>query len=179
MKSLLLLLFLSPFLTNGQSSTGLTPDLRKNIDKRIEDAAQVKRNQLTALKLSMLEIDFTLDTFRIEQYLIEYIRLDNSDYGMSNAGYEAAKQYDNLLNKYYKKLLATLNTEDKNILTNAQKTWLAFRDSEAKLIGTISKEEYAGGGTMQRLTESSEFLEMVRSRTVSLYNHLTRATQAD
>ena len=78
---------------------------------------------------------------------------------MRDAGYEAATLYDSLLNKYYKKFLAVLKGEDKKNLLQAQKSWLAFRDNETKLVETISKDQYSGGGTMQQLTESSEYLD--------------------
>jgi uncharacterized protein YecT (DUF1311 family) len=107
----------------------------------------------------------------------EYIELDFSDFGMRDAGYKTAKLYDSLLNKYYKNLSTTLQGEDKKVLIQAQKAWITFRDSEFKLVETISKDEYSGGGTMQQLTEASEYLDLIKSRTIAIFDHYIRATQ--
>ncbi len=98
---------------------------------------------------------------------------------MNQACYDAAKQYDLLLNKYYRKLSAVLKGEDKKILISARKSWLAFRDAEIRFVEVVSKEEYSGGGTVQALTESSYYLELIKSRTVGLFDHYVRATRSD
>jgi uncharacterized protein YecT (DUF1311 family) len=108
----------------------------------------------------------------------KWVGLDYRDFGMRDAGYATANLYDSLLNKYYKKLLAVLKGEDKKTLLQAQKAWLSYRDSETKLVGTISKDEYSGGGTMQGLTEASEYLNLIKSRTITLFEHYVRATQS-
>jgi uncharacterized protein YecT (DUF1311 family) len=95
---------------------------------------------------------------------------------MTTAGYEAAKAYDSLLNKYYKKLLSKLKPVDKTTLTQAQKAWIAFRDTEEKLIATVSKDEYSGGGTVQQLIDTSQYLELIKQRALQIFDHLDRIT---
>ena len=73
--------------------------------------------------------------------------------------------------------MVVLKGDDKKALLQAQKAWLAFRDGETKLVETLSKVEYSGGGTMQQLTEASEYLNLVRNRTIRLFEHYLRATQ--
>lgn len=102
---------------------------------------------------------------------------DYSTAGMSDASYYAAHQYDSLLNKYYKRLLSVLKGADKAVLIKAQKAWLAFRDSEMKLVDTMSKEEYSGGGTVQQLTDASIYLAFIKNRVVTLFDHYSRTFQ--
>ena len=96
---------------------------------------------------------------------------------MRTACFDAAYKYDSLLNKYYKKLLFVLMSEDKKILLNAQKAWIAFRENEIKLIETISKDEYSGGGTLQLLIDSSSYLDLIRNRAIEIFKYLQKATQ--
>lgn len=94
-------------------------------------------------------IAFTLDTCRIERIASEQMKIDFSTVGMSNAVNELNRQYDQLLNTYYQKLLAKLKDSDKELLKQAQRNWIQFRESELKLINLLSEEKYSGGGTIQ------------------------------
>jgi len=121
--------------------------------------------------------EFAVDTFKIERFMTEWMELDYRDFGMRDAIYEGARLYDSLLNKYYKKLLAVLKKEDKTKLIQAQKAWLNFRDNETKLVYTLGKPEYSGGGTIQQLTEVSSYLDMVKSRAYTLFGHFVATIQ--
>jgi uncharacterized protein YecT (DUF1311 family) len=176
MAAMLLLRFTS-YAQDIKYPVEVTEAIEKKIRQEIvQEAAQLKA-KLTKKKESALAIEFALDTFRIENYQGKYINYDYSTAAMTNVTYNLADAYDSLLNKYYKKLLAILKPADKAILINAQKSWISFRDNEWKLIGTISKDEYSGGGTMQQTINASERVNMIRARTVAVYNHLERATQ--
>jgi hypothetical protein len=35
----------------------------------------------------------------------------------------------------------------------------------------------SGGGTMQQLTESSMYMDLIKNRTIAIFEHYTRATQ--
>lgn len=156
-----------------------TAELEKKIKQEIDIEIPKIEQQLRKTNTNLAIIEFTLDTLRIEMLMDKRLKSAYSDFGMRDIAYGTAKLYDSLLNKYYKKLLARLQPEDKKVLVKAQKNWIAFRDSESDLISTISKDQYSGGGTMQQLTEASEYLEMVKTRTVAIFNHLARATQID
>ncbi|WP_301928965.1 lysozyme inhibitor LprI family protein [Ferruginibacter sp.] len=162
-------------ITAAQSKT--TAELEKKIKQEVEKEIPKLEQRLKASKFNIVQIEFTLDTFRIELLFEKHLASNFADFSMADATYETAKLYDSLLNKYYKKLLAALKGDDKKVLMQAQKNWIAFRDSEFSLVETISKEAYAGGGTMQQLTESSAYLNLVKSRTVAIFEHFTRATQ--
>lgn len=156
----------------------VTPKLQKKLMEDIEKEVPKLKQQLQKNKENDTHIEFTIDTFRVERLMAKWVAMDYSDFGMRDAGYEAAQRYDILLNKYYKKLASVLQGEDQKALVQAQKAWLAFRDSETKLIETISKDEYSGGGTMQQLTEASDYLNLVKNRTIVLFEHYVRATQS-
>lgn len=183
MKHLLLIIGifcqLASFSQELKDPVEVTPELQKKLKLEVEKDVPQLRQRLEKAKQNAVHIEFALDTFRIERFIDKWLELDYRDFGMSEAAYTGAELYDGLLNKYFRKLLTVLKEEDKKTLQQAQRAWLAFRDSETKLVGTISKEEYAGGGTMQRLTESSMYLDRVRRRTIELFDHYVRATQSE
>jgi uncharacterized protein YecT (DUF1311 family) len=155
----------------------LTREVEMKLNASIAKEASAYAKKLSDSNIDKELIEFSIDTFKVERFMAECLSLEMSDFGMSEIAYKGAKQYDSLLNKYYKKLLTTLKDDDKKVLTNAQKSWLSFRDNEFKLIELISNDEYSGGGTMQNLTESSEYLNLVKARTIAIFEHWQRATQ--
>ena len=173
-------LLLFQTVTFSQSESGpveVTAGIEKKIKQEIEKEVALLKTNLTNKRQSSTSIEFALDTFRIEKYQEKYIEYDWTTAGMRQATYDAASKYDSLLNKYYKKLLSVLTQKDKVVLVNAQKSWIVFRDNELKLVSTISKDEYSGGGTMQQLIDASEYLDIVSQRTIAIYQHYLRATQ--
>jgi uncharacterized protein YecT (DUF1311 family) len=177
---ILLILIFFQTATFAQTSDGpveVTPVMEKKIRQDIEKAVVPFRQSKKKSGDTDLSIEFAVDTFRIEQYMEKYMDVDYSTAGMRTAVYEGAHQYDSLLNKYYKKLLAVLKPEDKKVLIQAQKAWITYRDSELKLVDVVSKDEYSGGGTVQLLTDASYYLEIIKNRTIEIYEHLSRATQ--
>ena len=157
----------------------VTPVVKKKLKQEIEQQVPAFKKGLEAAQESKAAIEFAVDTFRIERLTGKWMDLDYSDYGMNSANYEAARLYDSLMNKYYKKLLAVLKGDDKKVLVQAQKAWLAFRDSETKLIGMLGKDEYSGGGTIQRLESSSAYLALIERRTLELFHHYERISNSD
>jgi uncharacterized protein YecT (DUF1311 family) len=152
----------------------VTPAIQKTIKADIDKGVLKLKAELKKDETSALQMEFTIDTFRVEKYFELYMKYDYSTAGMVTAGYEAAHSYDSLLNKYYKKLLNKLKPADRSSLIQAQKAWIAFRDAEEKLISTVSKDEYSGGGTIQGLIDSSDYLELIKQRLMEIFNHLDR-----
>jgi uncharacterized protein YecT (DUF1311 family) len=173
-----LLLLFSSFL-NAQSLQGVSPETEKKIKESINKEALDLKERLEKKSENEIQIEFTIDTFKIEREMEEYIKIDYSTYGMKEAVMIATEKYDSILNKYYKKLLTTLKKEDKKILIKAQKAWLTFRDSETDLIEKVSDDIYTGGGTMQGLVNLDEYMALTKNRTIAIFNHYTRATQND
>lgn len=155
----------------------VTPVIQARLKAECEKEGLIFKQKLEQQKTNKAQIEFSVDTFKAERLMSKWIALDYSDPGMREATYAGAREYDILLNKYYKKLLETLKPADKNVLVNAQKNWIGFRDSEVKLVETIGKDEYAGGGTADRLAEASEYLQLVKTRVIAIFDHYARATQ--
>lgn len=158
----------------SQSNDGpveVTLAIEKKINQEISSEAASLKNELTNDKESTTSIEFTLDTFRIERYSEKYMAYDYSTAGMCNATLDAAKKYDSLLNKYYKKLLAVLKNNDKDVLVNAERSWVVFRNNELKLLETLTNDEYSGGGTIQRIIFASEYLDIIKQRALAIYDY--------
>ena len=147
--------------------------------QEIDNDAIKLRQKLTVLDYlsdfeRQLSIDFKIDTFRIERMLQKRMEIDYSTAGIVKATYDAEAEYDKLLNKYYQWLLKKLNDSDKEYLKQSQRNWLQFRDSERKLNAEVSKDEYSGGGTMQRVIVAGEYLDLTQRRVIELYGYLIR-----
>ena len=169
-------------LSHSQVNSGpveVTQEISGKINQEIAKSIGPLKTKMRKLKESEVAIEFASDTFMIEEYQQKYIDYDYSTAGMRNATYDAAYKYDSLLNKYYRKLLIVLKPADKAALINAEKSWLVYRDNELKLISTISKDEYYGGGTLQQLTDASEYLNLIKERAIRIYEYYVRATQSE
>lgn len=140
--------------------------------KKLRDI--LEQNNYTTDLEKQRNVEFPLDTFRIERMLQLRLSTDYSTAGMVNAGSEAEKEYDKLLNKYYQILLNRLKEEDKEILRESQRNWIAFRDSEQKLNRLLTDESYSGGGTIQGVISMSRSLELTKKRVFEIREYLGR-----
>jgi hypothetical protein len=52
-----------------------------------------------------------------------------------------------------------------------------FRDTEAKLIGTMTKELYSGGGTIQSNIATASYSDLVVQRTITIFNYYNALTK--
>lgn len=152
----------------------VTPQMIQQFKKDIEKQVPSVRQKLKNDQLSDDEIEFTLDTFRIERLAAMCMDIDYSTAGMNTAIDELTASYDSLLNKYYTKLLKLLSPEDKKILVAAQRAWIAFRDAEAELIYVMAKDEYSGGGTMQSMIAADKYESIVMKRVIDIFNYYDR-----
>ena len=172
-----LLIFCS-YTAFSQTGPGeLTPALEKKFKAEIEKEVVKLRADLKKSSETDLGIEFAIDTYRLDALLDKFAETEYSTAGICNAEYKVAQMYDSLLNKYYKKLLAVLKGDDKQVLVKTQKAWMAYRDAENELVFIIGKEDYAGGGTMQNMLRASAYREFVKKRTVEIVGHLRSATQ--
>ena len=92
---------------------------------------------------------------------------------------ELADSYDQLMNRYYNKLLNRLDPKDKTILIHAQKNWLAYRDAEKKLIGLLNSDAYTGGGTVYSNIRISQYAALISKRTVEIFNYYNNITKPE
>ena len=156
----------------------ITPQIEKKITAEVNKAAEIFKAQNKDILGSEAQLAFAMDTFKIEHIAQKKMEVNFSTHGMNDATYEATEAYDKLLNKYYNKLLALLKPEDKKTLITAQKAWLTFRNTEQTLIEVISAPQYSGGGTMQSNINTSSYNELIKQRTIQIFNHYDRASTA-
>ena len=175
MKKLLLLLII---LSIGHMSFGqnngpkeITPQILQKLKADIEKQVPIFRQKLSTQYFNTDQIEFSVDTFRIEQLVSKRMQIDYSTVGMNTTIEEMTIWYDKLLNKYYTKLLKRLNTEDKKTLVKAQRSWLTYRDAETELIGTMTKEEYSGGGTIQSTNAVGAYADLIVKRTIEIFKY--------
>ena len=169
---LLIALCLIPSICNSQNITKqITPEVLKKIKYNVELQLPKLKKNLLKKNLTSEEIEFALDTFRIEKIALKRIEIDYSTKGITISTNELTSSYDKLMNKYYLKLMKLLKIEDKKILVKAQKYWLNFRDAEANLLGILTNEAYSGGGTIQSNIRAGSYSLLVVSRTNTLFNY--------
>jgi uncharacterized protein YecT (DUF1311 family) len=173
------------FLTAGMQSARAA-DLREVTDREMKAMRQEIEKEALKLRRELekqeyesdlarqVSIEYQLDAFRIDELQKRRINIDYSTAGMVTATYDAESEYDDLLNKYYQKLLAKLSAGDKAVLKQAQKNWLQFRDSEHELNSLLTKDAYSGGGTIQRTIGADCDLELTKARVKALVDYLLR-----
>lgn len=181
MRKLILLTLLTSFnilsFAQNDGPTEITPQALQKIRAEVEKLIPAYKKSLTEKDFTADEIEFSVDTFRISQIVTKRMDVDYSTIGINITIDEMTSSYDKLMNKYYNKLLKTLKPEDKKVLIIAQKAWLTFRDAEAELIGTMTKEVYSGGGTIQSNIATSAYSDLIVQRTIEIfqyYNNIQR-----
>ena len=118
-----------------------------------------------------LDFNFMLDTSRIEITEEVYLEGELNDFAMRDLSNQAGRSYDELLNKYYKKLSGKLNETNRAVLIRTQKAWIAYRDEELKLFGTIDEASNGGGGTAATIGLASIYRTLTKQRTIDLFNY--------
>lgn len=172
--------FICTILFNGsiiaQSET-LTPQIEQKIKQKVEIAAQKFKIKCKSERggASDEDVEFHVDTFKIQRIVSFSMDYESTTGGMNKIVAEATEKYDKLLNKYYQKLLAVLEGKDKQVLIDAQRAWLKFRDLEMNLVGTLGASKYSGGGTMQSNISVGEYADLVEKRTIAIYQHYMRS----
>ena len=147
----------------------ISPEISKKIEAEVEVQIPKLKLRLSKQELNADEIEFKIDTFRIETIASKRMEIDFSTTGMNITVDESTTSYDKLMNKYYGKLMKLLKPEDKKILITAQKAWLLFRDAELKLIGTMTDDQYSGGGTIQSNIRMGQYSSLVVERTKDIF----------
>ena len=163
------MLFLIINLSFGQNE--ITSQVLQKLNSEIEKQIPPLKLKLSKQQLTSEQIEFSIDTFRIEQLVLKRMDIDYTTLGMNTTVIERTNSYDKLLNKYYNKLIKALNPIDKKTLVSAQKSWLVYRDNEAKLINTMTKEEYSGGGTIQSNIAIGSYSDLIAERAIKIFNY--------
>jgi len=170
--SLSLLVFgIKPALAQFEDPKEITPQILQKIKEDVEKEVKSYSDNLSIDEMSKDQLEFSIDTFKIEHLVSKRMDIDYSTAGMNTTLDERTKAYDVLLNKYYNKILKLLKPEDKKALISAQKSWIAYRDTEMKLIATLTKESYSGGGTIQSSIATGAYSDLVVNRTIELFRY--------
>jgi uncharacterized protein YecT (DUF1311 family) len=146
--------------------------LVRKIDKQMISLRQELDKKYGEDQHKELMIEFAIDTARIERFTSEKMSVDYSTAGMNDAITELNNGYDKLLNKYYKKLISGLEPTDKEILKQAQRNWILYRDSQIKLIRLLSDDKYSGGGSIQTNICSADILSLTKERVIQLFQYI-------
>lgn len=105
------------------------------------------------------------DKHPIDVKLDNCIDEDGSTSGLNMCLTTAAGEWDKELNKYYKLLQTSLSAEQKTVLQDVQRSWIAFKDKEIKLINVT----YGGmDGTMWTYVANRAIMEITRKRALDL-----------
>jgi uncharacterized protein YecT (DUF1311 family) len=158
-----------PLCAQEQPPRQVTPEILAQIKKDVEKEAADYKKTLSSPDYTTAQIEFAIDTFTIEHIVSKRMEYDYSTAGMNMAMDEMTQGYDKLLNKYYNKLLKLLKPADQKVLVAAQKAWIAYRNAEGKLIGTMSKQEYSGGGSIQSNIANGRYADVVVSRAIEIF----------
>lgn len=178
MKYLYCLVLMLPFCASAQWEEPELDSLKKIWTKEITlemNALGIgnneRRNGYSDFSDSLMNI-WERDTFLVERLYARMLDEDMTTAGMVQAAYETLEAYDALMNKYYTILLKKLGKNDREVLREAQRCWIKFRDAERTFNYLTSEDKYSGGGTIQRLFYSSRDLEITRTRTQELVAYL-------
>ncbi len=154
----------------------VTTKVQVKLKQEVENEIPAYKMRLEKYKEDTNTIAFSVDTFRVERFMQKWMVLNNSDFSMKEATLAAARMYDGLLNKYYRKLSKSLNAADRKKLVYTQKTWLAYRDSEEQLNMAVDSEAYSGG-SMEGLLDIASYLNLVKQRTEMLFEYYAALRQ--
>lgn len=169
---LMVYLFCQSFaFAQNEEPTTITPQILEKIKADIEKEVPLFKQHISKLGFTTNQAEFSIDTFRIEQMVSKRMNIDYSASGIKTNVEEMTASYDNLMNKYYDKLLNVLKPEDKQTLVSAQQNWLKYRDAEFKLIWLMTKDAYADGGTMQSNMATGACSNMVVQRAIDVFNY--------
>ena len=174
-----IILSLASLICIGQTPRPLTEKDLLTVEIQVESEAVALKDILIKDEhgseyLTDLHIEFSIDTFKIEERQRLCLEIDYSTNGMVGSALEASREYDQLLNKYYRRLLSKLSEDDKKILIQSQKNWIQFRDSELEFNEVLTEDKSSGGGTIQRVIAASRILDLTQRRVIELYRYLGR-----
>jgi len=99
---------------------------------------------------------------------------NQSTMGMVQCVGEAQGEWDKELNRVYKKLMGVLSAEEKEVLKNAQRKWLEYRDLEFTFTSTLHGNM---DGTIHRIENADRCLAIVRQRALDLKSYYDIRTE--
>ncbi len=117
-----------------------------------------------------IEIEYMIDTLAISRKLTE---VDSwTTVAMVEASTRMYEQYDVLLNKYYRLLMGVLTKPEREILRDAQRSWLAFREQNRELYITIRSK---CDGSIRTILMGGDGIRLLSQRVDELYDYYSFA----
>lgn len=110
---------------------------------------------------------FTQDKHSIDKLEEECINKDSTTAGMANCTYEAQKQWDAEMNRYYKLLMAALDKNGQDKLRESQRAWIKFRDAEFESIENM----YPRDATVFINIRAADKMSIVKERALQLKSY--------
>jgi len=161
--------------------------LRKLTEKDVVSLKASIENDAVKFKDSLLkvsndftneyDIEFEVDIYRVSELSKRKMEIDYSTAGMIKAISEEERDYDMLLNKYYKILRNKLDNKEKNVLTLSQRNWIKFRDSEKELNSMVYLHSYNNcGGSIRAVFSIQKICNITLTRLKELKAYLDRVT---
>lgn len=94
---------------------------------------------------------------------------DPSTHGVSNCASEFKEKWDAELNRAYKEVMGMLPKQGQELLRNAQRAWIPWRDAEFKLLSAVYNAVYEkGGGSMFVTFHAVANMAVVKNRALEL-----------
>ncbi len=94
---------------------------------------------------------------------------NSSTYGMLQCISQANQQWDQALNRNYKRVMSTLSPEQQAPVRAAQRQWIAYRDAQIKAIQAI----YNRQGTLWGVIASEKVMDITKTQSQRLASYLT------
>ena len=93
---------------------------------------------------------------------------DSTTYGILDAQKCAYKLWDTELNRVYKRLMKTLNSDQKKALRNSQRKWIVYRDAEKESVRSIYGQKQ---GTMWGIVGSASVIDLTKTQLQRLISY--------
>ena len=164
------LLFCSVFINvTAQSLDFITPEDSTKIELEVDIyALKLEKDMREEGYFEEIYIDFQVDTARIEKRIrLREEFVETSD-DIEAVIIHAYREYDQILNKYYKRLVGQLTPVDKELLLEAQRNWIKFKEADLVFSAQMfNKMDYDAG-----FASALRFLELTKTRAIELFHYL-------
>lgn len=150
----------------------LTDAQLKKIEYQVDSSASLLHEKLISKSETLLNTEFTVDTFKVELLKKKKMAADTSIAEKISAINEAEIEYTILMDKYYGVLLGRHDEAGKKAIADAQKKWLKYRDDEIKMTEKFYEEDKKGNATTKEIGKATENLELTKDRVVEIYKHI-------
>ena len=119
--------------------------------------------------LLTVNLGFGQQTHRIDDQLTKCLQDSLTTAGMANCEWATYQAWDQQLNTYYQLLLRGLKRENQELLREAQRQWISYRDKEFELIDAYYYSEKEG--TMWIPVAAGEKAGIVKTRALQLQSY--------